>query len=618
MAEALGTLEGGFGQTDAAGWRKLAEAALKGAPFDRLVARSADGLPLQPLYTEQDWPSAADPLGVPGAAPFVRGATVHKDRYLPWDIRQTVLAPAPADANREALGDLEKGVSAIEFVIDPSGACGVKAADSTDFEALIAGVMLDLAPIALHAPQDPLGAAQALAAAVPAGARATARIAFNLDPLAAVMTTGAGQTLAEAATLGAHLSADFPAAHLFRADARAVHEGGGTPAEELAVLIASGVAWLKAGEAAGLPPEAVNAKLLFTLSVGPDVVGEIAKLRAARRLWARVLEACEAAGPMQLQAVTSGRMQTARDPYTNMLRATCACFGAGAGGADIVTVLPFTSALGLPTAFARRIARNTQIILQEESHIGRVADPAGGAWAMEAMGEALAQAAWTKVQAIEAAGGLGPALDAGLVQGWVSAARSALEKDVARRKAAIVGVSEFADLAEAAPAVIAPPTQGGPPPGPKAIAPMRLAAPFETLRDAAAAAGSPGVFLATLGPLAQFTARATFARNAFEAGGLPALGADGVHADDAALAAAFAASGARIACLCGADAAYAERAQSAAKALKAAGCAALWLAGRPGDQEASLRAAGVDRFVFAGGDILAELAAAHSALGITP
>jgi methylmalonyl-CoA mutase len=616
MADALGTLDGGFGATDAAAWKTLAEAALKGAPFEKLVARSADGLPLQPLYTEADWPSAADPLGFPGAAPFVRGAEAAKDRYLPWDIRQIVLAPAPADANREALGDLEKGVSAIEFAIDPSGACGVAAATPAEFAALIRGVMLDLAPIALYAPQDMIGAAQALAGAVPADQRAVARIVFNIDPLAALMTTGAGPDMMAAAKAGAALAQAFPAASVFRADARAVHEGGGSPGHELGVLIASGIAWLKAGEAAGMSAAEVNARLLFTLSVGPDVVAEIAKLRAARRLWAHVLEACGVSAPMRLQAVTSGRMQTARDAWTNMLRATCACFGAGVGGADVVSVLPFTSALGLPTAFARRIARNTQIILQEESHLGRVADPAGGAWAMERLGADLAEAAWAKMQAIEGAGGLPAALHAGLVQGWVRAARTALEKDVARRKAAVIGVSEFADLAEAAPAVISAPVIGGPAPGPKAIAPMRLAAPFEALRDAAQTAGSPGVFLATLGPLAHFTARATFARNVFEAGGLPALGADGVHQDDAALAAAFAASGARIACLCGADAAYAERAESAARALKAAGCAALWLAGRPGEQEASLRAAGIDRFVSAGGDVLAELAAAHAALGI--
>jgi methylmalonyl-CoA mutase len=364
-----------------------------------------------------------------------------------------------------------------------------------------------------------------------------------------------------------------------------VHAGGGSEAQELALLIASGIAHLRAGEALGLSAAAVNSTLLFTLAAGPDVVVEIAKQRAARRLWARVMDACGVAAPMRLQAVTSGRMQTKRDPWTNILRATCACFGAAAGGADVITVLPYS---------------NTQLILQEESHLGRVTDPAGGAWAMEALAEDLAQAAWPLVQEIERAGGLPAALGQGLVQAWVAQTRAARVRDIAKRKTQLIGINIFANLDEvlpATPAIAATSTPATPLPG--AIPPMRLAQDFEALRDRADSL-SPKIFLATLGALAKFSARAGFARNAFEAGGIKALGTDVAHADQAALITAFKASGAQLVCLCGDDATYEAQAAEAAAALKAAGATQIWLAGK-------FQAPAIDRNLFAGADILAEL-----------
>jgi methylmalonyl-CoA mutase len=306
--------------------------------------------------------------------------------------------------------------------------------------------------------------------------------------------------------------------------------------------------------------------------------------------------------------------------------------------------------LGLPTGFARRIARNTQIILQEESHLGRVADQAGGSFAIEKLAHDLDETAWGLFQQIEGEGGLEASLASGALQARVATVRAERMKNIARRKDAIVGVGEFANLGEApvevlkadpAPvlarargAAVVPVSRGVGDlvraaeagaslvdlagtgvPMVAALPPMRLAAGFEALRDKADVLGDRAVvFLATLGSLAEFNARSTFAKNAFEAGGLAALAGETEHGDDGALAASFKASGASLACLCGADAAYAERGASAAAALKAAGASGVWLAGRPGDLEASLRASGVDRFVFAGADVLAELTHAHGLL----
>lgn len=600
-------LASGFTDPEFARWQELAEKALKGAPFERLTGQTYDGVPIRPLYTADDAPSPGERTGVAGHAPFIRGAEAVRDAFLPWDIRQSILTPDPHIANQTALHDLERGVSSIEFVIDPTGNCGVAASRVADFQVLIKGVLLGLASLALDAPADPLGAARALADAVPEPQRATAKLAFNLDPMAARMNGQTGCSLEAAAGFAAQTQTLFPSATCLRADARPVHEGGGSEAQELAVLMASGIAHLRAGEAMGLTPEAVTSTLLFTLSAGPDVVVEIAKQRAARRLWARVLEACGVSAPMRLQAVTSGRMQTKRDPWTNILRATCACFGAAAGGADVITVLPFTSALGLADENARRIARNTQLILQEESHLGRVTDPAGGAWAMEALAEDLAKAAWPLLQAIERAGGLPSALDQGLVQGWVAQTRAARTRDIAKRKTQLIGINIYANLDEVLPTT--PPISATTAPAAPlagAIPPMRLAQDFEALRDRADSL-HPKIFLATLGSLAKFSARAGFARNAFEAGGIKALGADMAHADLAALVAAFKASGTTIACLCGDDATYEAEASDAATALKAAGAEQIWLAGK-------FNAPAIDRNLFAGADILAELTYAISLL----
>jgi methylmalonyl-CoA mutase len=589
-------LADGFPDPDMSAWQDLAQKALKGASLDRLTAKTYDGIAIKPLYTAADV-SAAN-AGSPASA---------RDPFLPWDIRQAVLDPDPIAANRVALADLELGVSSIEFVIDPDGNCGICAKSGGDFSALTQGILTSLATIALCAPADPLGAANSLCAAIAPENRATARLAFNLDPIAQIMTGGASLSLTQAVEFAKDVANTFPAATALRADARAIHEGGGSDAQELAVLIGAGIAFLKAGTAAGLSATAVNQTLLFTLSVGPDVVVEIAKLKAARRLWARVMQASGATGTMALQAVTSGRMQSIADPWTNILRATCAAFGAGAGGADIVTVLPFTSAYALADPQARRIARNTQLVLQEESHLGRVADPAAGAWAMEAIAEDLAKAAWALMRDIERAGGLEAALSSGLVQGWVAQTRVARERDVARRKTALVGVSVFPNLGEDM-ATYSPnphPTGGKGSPADSAVTipPMRLSAPFEALR----ARPNGAIFLATLGPIAKFNARSGFAKNAFEAGGIRAIGGDDVHADDAAVIAAFTKSGAKIACICGDDASYETHATNLANALKAAGCTIVWLAGKGSFEN-------VDRTIFAGADILAELTFAHQIL----
>jgi len=405
------------------------------------------------------------------------------------------------------------------------------------------------------------------------------------------------------------------------ADGRPVHDAGGSEAQELAFALSAAVAYLRVLEAGGIPLERASGGIAFRLVADADQFLTIAKFRALRLLWARVEQACGLKpAPVFIAAETAWRMLTQRDAYVNMLRATMATFAAGLAGANAITVLPHTLALGLPDAFARRVARNTQLVLLEESNLAKVSDPAAGSGGIENLTQQLCGAAWSLFQEIEKAGGIFSALEQGLIQGKVASVRKAREANIARRKDVLTGASEFPNLQEAdvavedvAPAMPVADTNAAIRFEP--LSAMRLALPFERLRDRSdqilkEKAKRPRVFLGNLGTAADFTARATFAKSFFEAGGIEAIDSDG-FAGAAELASAFKTSGADLVCLCSSDKVYAQLAIETAKALQAAGAGHIYLAGRPGEQEAALRAAGIGAFVFAGCDALALLQEAY-------
>lgn len=606
-----------FADQDEARWRALAEAALKGASWDRLVARTADGLALEPLYREANIATAGDPSGAPGHAPFVRSGSATRDAFIPWHIRQIVETADPKAAQSELLADLERGVTSIELIVDPAGVNGVKITSADDVRAVLDGVLVDLAPIALDAGAAGLATAKLFAEVLREAGEAAAPPAFNIDPVGVLMRDGVfdDTALKDAAAFAVMQRDLFPKATWLRADARPVHEAGGSEALEIGAALSSGIAYLRALTHAGFPVDEAGRAILFTLAVGPDILVETSKLRALRLTWARVMEASGAkpeARAAQIHAVTSRRMMTRHDAWTNMLRTTAAAFGASVGGAEAITVLPLTDALGLPTPFSRRIARNTQLILMEESHLGHVIDPAGGAWFVEKLTRDLAEAAWKEMQGIEAQGGIVAALTNGVVQHEVELVRQKRQKAFATRRESVTGVTDFPLLGADRPATAGP--RASTPSNPKALVPIRWAEPFETLRDKGEAAKA-SVFFATLGPLAEFSARSNFAKNLFAAGGVGAIGNDDVHDGVEALVAAFTKSNAKVAALCGADARYAVEATPAAQALKAVGAVWVVYAGKPAD-EAPLRAAGVDQFVFAGQDALEALRTLHASLGI--
>jgi methylmalonyl-CoA mutase len=618
-------------------WVALVEGVLKGADFTRkLVARTHDGIAIEPLY-----PKAED-------APRIARAETGR-----WRVSQRVDHPDPETASMLALADLEGGADALTLVTRKAPSArgfGVAVRSVEDLDRALAGVMLDL----VHLRLDAGGKGRAMAALLVelAGRRGhdlgALSLDLGMDAVGAMAALGHLSvpwdevTRRMGAVLGDLAGRGFTG-RAYLADGRPYHEAGASEAQELAAVLATGVATLRALEMSGHSLEAARDALSFLLVADADEFLTVAKFRALRRLWAQVEQAAGLAPkPIRLHAETAWRMTTRRDPWVNILRTTVAAFSAGIGGADAVTVLPFTAALGLPDAFARRVARNTQLILLDEANLWRVEDPAAGAGAFEALTDELCQHAWQHFQRIESAGGIVASLEAGALQAAIAETRAARETAVAGRHDLITGTSDFPQLTEAPVAVLeassaplgrmtAPPPSdfaglvteaknGRPLAGTlfatdamsiEPLPSLRAAAPFERLRDAADAIGArtgsrPKVFLVLLGAPADAAASAAFAKTLFEAGGIEAVAGDGLATPEAA-ATAFAASGARLACLCSSDGATAREVMPLAEALRGAGARAVYLTADPARLPEQLGGTGVVSYVFAGCDALAVL-----------
>jgi methylmalonyl-CoA mutase len=465
-----------FPAATAADWRILVEKTLKGEPLESLNRTTAEGLPIAPLYVESGQPRLA-------FAPRLH------DTDRPWDIRVCLAHPDPARANADLLADLEGGAASAVVRIDPTGSTGVAIGSVEGLAQVLTGVEPEYAAIGLDAGFLGPKAADWLAAF--AKGSPAALLLFHLDPLSAFAQAGESPGpveahLVSAATVASRLADIHPQAGLVLASGRVVHEAGGGEAGELAFAAAAAVTYAKALVRAGLSMERAWGGIVLGLAADADYFATIAKLRAARIVWDRLVAACGVAVPARIEARSSGRMLAAKDPWTNMLRLSAAGVGAAVGGADAVALGTFTDALGLPTAFARRQTRNAQLVLMEEAHLGRVADPAAGSGYVEALTDEIARAAWTEFQAIEAAGGLVEALASGLVAAEIA-------KVVAARDAAgapkIVGVTAFpvategkVELETATPhAVKAPsPRLPGPDGHCPPLKPIRLSEAYET------------------------------------------------------------------------------------------------------------------------------------------
>ena len=681
MSDDTFELAAGFPPASYAEWLEAAEKALKRSDAEKaLSTRTYEGFALKPLYTRERDGGAADPAGLPGVAPFTRGADAAGRTVGGWDIRQTLTHPDLAHGNRALREDLANGVHSLSLRLDLAAQKGDSAANAIAMEglplhstacwqALLAEVPVASTPVALEAGAGFLPAAAMFAAS--GGPAAGSRLGADpLGTLAAYGTLPQGlpQALADMADLAAHTARHWPHVAAVTVDAGAYDTAGASESQTLAAAMATGVAYLRALAGAGMSLDDACGQIVFRLPLGPDQFFAIAKLRAARKLWSRIAEvagASEAARAARIDAVTANRNLAERDPYTNLLRTTLACFAAAVGGADSITVAPYDTALGpVSDDFARRIARNTQLLLKEESHLHRVMDPGGGAWFLEDLTSKLAQSSWALFQEIERAGGMADALTGALVASQIDATWAERQKNLARRRDPLTGVSEFPNLAEDLPEVPEPDVAAirtelvarlsdQPISLPDAGQGERTAAAIQAIKEGvslasllAALGGTattmqplprrrfgeafeamraesdrrtkqsgkrPAIFLANLGPLATYTPRAAFAKNAFEAGGLQALDEGGFE-DAAALAAAFKSSGSKLAVLCSSDRRYEQQATEMAKALKAAGGTWLALAGNPGEAREAYETAGIDDFLAMGGALMATLQQAWAAL----
>ncbi len=608
--------ESSLDDSRAADWRALVAEALKGARFEQLRSTTYDGIVIEPLYARAT-SARVIPARAAGRA---------------WTVMQRIDLPDPATANAQILDDLHNGASGLTLVfpgaigdygyaLPPAGAAISEALDNVHLDAGIA-VELDLSAQS----KDAAGLLATLVKARGITAK-DVTIRFGFGPLGGLAMSGSSPMPWNGiapilAGLISDLAAQGYTGPFAVADGRPVHAAGGSESQELAFVLACALAYLRALEASGVALEDARRFIYFRLAADQDQFLTVAKFRAIRKLWAQIEQACGLKPrPAFVAAETAWRMMAKRDPHGNIVRTTIAALAAALGGADAVTVLPYTAALGLPDELARRIARNTQTILIEEANLHRVADPAAGSGAIEALTDALCAGGWKGFQEIERAGGAAEALKAGLIQRDVAKVRAMREANVAQRKEPLIGTSDFPDLVEEAVHVPQAPAATPDRATSPTISPLRrlrLAEPFERLRDASDAylarhGTRPKVFLACLGRPADFNARASFAKSLFESGGIEAVTPEGPQTRDD-MVKAFKASGAALTCLCSSDKVYAGEAAEAAKALIAAGAKHIYLAGKPGENQAALEAAGIGTFLYQGCDTLEVLQSAYERL----
>ncbi len=596
--DATMTLAGDFPAHDLQDWRALAAGVVNKTRSedarlspeqaeDSMRSHLAGGLTVDPLYLR---PATATPLGLPGAMPFTRGRALREPGSA-WDVRQLHDDPDAARTRAAVLDDLEHGVTSVWVHV---GTDGIAAADLAE---VLTDVQLDLAPVVVSSVDAQPEAAAALAAVLATHPDATGNL--GLDPIGAAARLGTSPRLNHLADAARDL--DAARVRALTVDSRVFRDAGATAIDEVGYAVATGLAYVRALVAGGLTPGQAFAHVEFRVSASADQFLTIAALRALRRLWARVgevIEVPEADRGARIHAVTSLRMFTRDDPWVNVLRSTIATFAASVGGADAITVLPYDTVAGLPEKFSRRLARNTQVVLADESNIARVTDPAGGSWYVEALTDDIATRAWRVLQEVERAGGMAQALAAGRIAARLEAARAEDARGRATRALPITGVSMFplageTPLARTTRASL--PTVG--------LAPHRDAEAFEALRDrAAAAATKPTVVIAALGSRRDFGARETFVANLLAAGGIATETVEGTPGEVAAAAAARHTS---VVALASSPKGYAAHATDTIGALREAGIETLVIAGRA--RELGEDADQVDAEAYDGVDVVALL-----------
>lgn len=650
------TLGGEFPPVSEEAWLSQVEKVLKGADFRKtLVTTTYDDLDINPLYS-----TLAQHPANPGSFPYTRAVSANGLSQQGWQVAQAYTHPDIAKGRKLLLEDLQKGVTRLRLRMSSASRrgettlraaqpaeAGLECYSVDDLDRLLEGVQLELVPTDVQAGAAYLEFALALQALWQKRGLANDQVegGFNADPAAALAEFGtlpndSEHMLARLATLAADTASQYPKVRAVGVDTAVYHNAGATHAQEIAIALATGVSYLRAMTATGMDINAACAQIRFFITTDTEYFQCISKLRSLRQLWAQVCQHSGAdpeAAAIDLHATASMRMLSQRDPWVNMLRATIASNAAALGGAESIETACFDQALGQPSSLGRRISRNTQLLLLEESSMHRVVDPAGGSWFIEAHTQALSEKAWAIFQQLEKYGGIFEALTSGKVQGAIAAIREQRMAKIGARKQPLTGVSEFANLGEELPAVERVDTDAvfrdvsARNPGqditatlvPTDLAPIkdllsqqalthqisaalagtattcdalpdvRLGSEFEALRDAsdrqlAASGKRPTVFVITPGKPAQFNARLGFTRNFFAAGGIDVEAAEPDLTPEQA-AEAWKASGYTIAVLCSADPVYADSGSDFVQALRNAGADQVYVTGNALQDETDLQ-----------------------------
>ncbi|MCL2784421.1 MAG: methylmalonyl-CoA mutase family protein [Propionibacteriaceae bacterium] len=572
----------------------------------RLTTTTVDGIEIAPLYLKPE----DQKIGYPAQMPFTRGATL-PNPAAPWIVAQLHEDPDVARTTEEIQADLNAGATGVWLRVDKDA---IKPKDVT---AVLSGVHPEAAPVCVSSVSEQAEAAEALLDFFGSCGSTAAKGNLGIDPIAESAVSGSEVDLSELAEWVAKAQA-FQGVGALTVDVTCYDSAGAGDIDQLAFAIATGIEYVRALEAQGVAPSDGFTQIMFRVAVNADEFLAISRIRALRRLWARVGEVLEvpedSRGAVQ-HAVTSWRILSKDDPWVNLLRATIGCFSASVGGADVITVLPHDAVYGLPTNFSRRIARNIQLVAAEECHLGAVKDPAGGAWVFESLTEQLAEKAWARVQEIEALGGMAQALTDGKVGEWVAATAADRAAKIATRKIPLTGVSMFPKQDEAPLTdFFARPSR----PRYAGLAPCRDSQVFEVLRDRsrgfeAQTGKKPTVLLACLGERRDFGGREQFTTNLLLVGGIEFSAIEGPTPEQ--IVAAAHAGGTEEIVLASSAAVYAAQGVAAAKAAKDAGLS-VWIAGRKtelGDETANDL---IDGEIFDGMNVVTFLTETLDRLGV--
>ena len=662
-----------FPRSDHQTWLELVQQTLSKSALKKLKSTTYDGLEVQPLYSMQNSQGIGE-----GLTPRKAKKPIHIAN-LAWDIECISTHPDAYKANQEILEDLEKGATSIGIKIDPAGENGTRIQTVLELKTLLSGVFLNLAPIRLNMTEQCLETT-AIFLKVLAESDINANDFFGNfgeDPLGKLIVTGKTSSpikclLDRMADISFYVSNKYPNAKTINISSEPYHNAGCSEAQELAIAMATSTEYLRSMIKSGLTIDEACDQVCFTLTADADIFMSIAKFRAAHELWRNIALASganERGSIATINGISAPRILSRRDPWTNILRTTSACLGASIGGADAITILPFETASGLPSILGRRIARNTQIILQEEASIGRVIDPSAGSWMIESLTKQLTERAWLIFQGFEANGGLINEIESGSLQRLVLETAEIRENNIACRREPITGVSEFADIYEAPIKIeerakakasrttskVRKKDNAGlipfPQPGKgklittltesttnqtlvgdrtdelrtkeikvQALPPVRLAEGFEKLRTTSEQyelknGRKPQIFIANIGQPADYTTRAMFITNLFATGGFE-IKSHSNGTDLAQICTEFQNSVAQVVVICSTDDLYRTYAEELIKKIKVHKPAIIYVAGEKNKKTEFLAKTDTNIFVGDGCNVLNLLTKTFDVLGI--